>query len=552
MKHTYIILALACAPALHAQNLATEIKVDRTVVPEFVMAAKPYIAPQLLPVPDISARLTSAEYLQPGSVTRGIAALNAAPWRDSITATPYKGYASLGLFPKNYAATLGYRFMANADVQIGAWAQFLSQRYNIDTDAAAANKQSLGTDNITAAIDASVRTGSLGWLSAQAGYDYHKVQMEPSYSLNRIFADASWQGRNDIVAYGIHAGINTNSFKPSAGKDKANQADINLGGSVALAKGSDYPWLGIDIDARWLNASEETGGNQSHYSASPYFRFCRDGFSAKLGLLLSTATAADGDAHDTDTKKSKGMIAPNVRLDYAPERTPFAAYIGITGSQQLNPLFSYMLIDPYFSRFYAYDSSRTPLRVDAGINLGSFSGFSASINGAYANFRNWLMPRLSIISSFAPYDINAWKAEIKAKYAYRSYGEVALAYEVAGSNHDAFTWGEWHDSAKQHFSASVTATPITGLRVELAYKLRTGRKSAYLVPEQSPLAEEAYADLGKISDLSVEANYTVSEAWPIPVTFFARVNNLLNTKYNLISNLQGAPVNGLIGAAIQF
>lgn len=536
MKHHHtLLIAIGCAQALAAQDLATEIKVDRTVAPEFHMANKPYVAPQFAPLPDIAANPMPAEYLLPGTISRSIPTLAVAPWQDSIAPTPYRGYASVGLWPKNYGADLGYRFARTAKASAGAWAQVASERYDSER---LARKGSIGADNATIGIDGAVRTGLASWLSAKAAYDFWHVALpaDDSYNFSRAFAEGKWEGRTRRLAYRLGAGYGYYSSNPRGASESQSLGKAD--GGIAVFADSKVSVLGIDVSAQWLSSSAHGAPTKGLYSMIPYVRLRLDAFKAKLGVNVSTNTGGDN---------NHGLVAPEVRLAYAPARSAVAAYLNFTGMQRLNPVFDYLLLDPYALANRPFDSSRMPLKIEGALNLGSFGGFSAWINAQYGIFRDWLMPSST---GFMPWNFNSWKAGAGAKYAFTTYAEASVAYEVADSDTGLFTWGDWHDSAKQQLKASLAVTPLTGFRFAAAYTLRSDRKAiASPSSSEDPYAEE---NLMTLSRLDINASYTMSDVLSVPVTFFVNIDNALNSRHLGLSGWECAPFRAMLGASVQF
>lgn len=61
----------------------------------------------------------------------------------------------------------------------------------------------------------------------------------------------------------------------------------------------------------------------------------------------------------------------------------------------LNTLEDLYAYTPYMSGAYGYDMSSIPVTVDAGINMGPFSGFSIALELGGASANEWLMPAMA-------------------------------------------------------------------------------------------------------------------------------------------------------------
>ena len=102
MSSKSIIAAIALTTALSApaEDLKTEITVDRTIVPVEREASRiGSLTPRLLSSPVTMKQLTLADYTDPAAITRSIPTLDPASYADTLALSPYRGYASLGYFP---------------------------------------------------------------------------------------------------------------------------------------------------------------------------------------------------------------------------------------------------------------------------------------------------------------------------------------------------------------------------------------------------------------------------------------------------------------------
>jgi outer membrane cobalamin receptor len=88
-------------------------------------------------------------------------------------------------------------------------------------------------------------------------------------------------------------------------------------------------------------------------------------------------------------------------------------------------------------------------------------------------------------------------------------------------------------------NASLTVTPISALDVEVGYERRDGRKLVSLT--------ETY-DLKTADNLVLGAKYRINDQ----LNVWARLENMLNTRYYMISGLPAQGFSGLIGVGYKF
>ena len=539
-----------------AQDLSKEITVDRVVATEQKSVLKPTLMPTLVETGSEDVTLAPAEYLQPGTITNALKKLSAAAWADSIARTPYRGYASLGYFPAlNLGVNAGYRIIDKENLTLGAWAQYNGAQYKSDG-------VKMRNNYITADIYGAWRPNEDSRLGIDAMYDFSSI-LHPSWvdeannytrSTNAFKGYAQWSSRVSDFIYKVGFGGSIfkfgnakATFKDPQGNEfmPVKETSVKFDAMVGYVLGG-HP-LALDVDGQFLTSNAPNAGTLGQIQLKPNYTIEWRGFNFRLGANVGFGTGyAD----------KKVTIAPDVRIDWAPKKSIIAAYLNLTGGQQLNPLSGIYAQDAYCSPFISYMRSNIPISAEAGVNFGTVAGFSFGLFGGWAYAKDWLMPVLNFGATsipslpiwasayggtaYASCNVKSWQAGLRLSYEYGTLIKVSGMVATAGSNDANATWYAWLDRAKYVADASLRVTPIDPLDIEVAYSLRACRKAV------APKGETV--NLGNISNLSVGASYRITPA----LTVFARVENILNRHPLLISGLPGQGICGAIGVAYKF
>lgn len=558
MKTKITIALLAIAASASGQDLSTEINVDRTVLPEQRLSAKPSIAPSLLPLPQSDSELYMAEYLMPGAVSSLASRLPAAIWADSVGVMPYKGYATLGYFPAlNIYADLGIDLIRTRRTSLGGWLQYCTRRFKAD----GLNR---GGDYFTVGLDAAHRFGKNSRLSLDIDYSFANILRQrwpydadglpiipDMYSptlgqqSNEFTGIVAWESGIKMLQYDLKAGIKYFGFKDTTkidGNERCvDQTSFVFEANAGVARpNSSVRWAGIDIDGEVMR-SNRGFPTRSMFHLSPYYSFHANAVQGRIGIKASVGS-------------EKAAVAPDVRLAWAPRRKAVAAYLNFTGHKQLNHMATLFAINNQLNPYVAYGASNVPIEISAGLNLGSFGGFSLGINGAFAAVRDWLLPviianqalQLGIAQFSEHNNFSSWKIGANASYRLKEWAKLSVSYDVGGSNYGSApaSWYGWSDCAKQQFSASLEIKPIEKLCVGASYLLRTDRRLAMV----NPGSESTEINLGSISDLGINASYAISPT----INAFLHMENVLCRRYMLVSGIPAQKIHGLAGVSFKF
>lgn len=551
-----VAFCFICA-GVHAQDLSTEITVDRIVEPSQRMALRPALSPQLLSPQLQSGYPKAAEWLQPGTVTPLLTRLGAARWEDSIPHAHYKGYLGGGYFPAlNFGADAGYRFIDTSRAWLGGAFQYRGIDYSRDG-------YDLNHQEALLAFDGGFRPNDFSALTARLSYRYDRVQ-EPFFdddsaerfyytqTANDFEASAAWLSQPGRISYDIGMTVGNFRFTEASPSELAAQSDplsqtmvdfrIGVGISegergLAVALPRRY---GVDVEGTWQHTNT-SAGTLGLWHVKPYARFGRDSFKGRAGLNLSIASGAG----------TSLQIAPEVDLSYSPADKPFAASLALTGGKQLNFVRDLFALDPYLCPVASYGFSRVLMDLEASVVFGPVAGFEVEAFGGFALPREWLMPAVTSRRTyggtvFAGVNAESMRVGARMKYSFKSFFSLGASAECAHSEDGLMSWYRWRDSAKYVFAAWAEAHPMAGLEIGLRWDLRRCRSILEATGFEEVLTRAGRFDLGNASCVTAKASYVITPQ----LTAF--VNAEIHNKYLLISAMPAPTLTGLAGVSFKF
>lgn len=581
MKLQYISLACAMsaiALGASAQDLNTEITIEREVVPEERPATRIFSTPAIS-LPEVEVKkLNYSERVITSSLTPGISHLEPASYADYLETSPYRGYLDLGYFPVlNIGVSAGYRFIDNETTRLNGWLQYDGKTY--DGELRDATEASFRDHTVAVGVgfehyfDATSTLG-VGLRYAFTNFNQPSLQDDYSQNVNRLDASAHWHSFHNDISYNIGLGYGFFGF----GKDgivkslipdidalkavKENRFTLDGGVLIGLDEYNNSQ-IGADLEATFLNYNNmdilhsmaygdadvvrmlESEGSITHgvISLTPYYNYRNDNVNMKLGAKIEASINSGKVFH----------IAPDVELSWTPASL-FAAYVNFGGGEHHNTLGSLFDFTHYLAPMYAYENSHIPFTVDARLVFGAWKGFSMEVFGGYARANEWLMP--SVINSsdlmFDAINMRGWHAGIAASYKYRDMVSARVSYETAPQGEDKGYY-LWRDRAKHVVNASVTITPIKPLDITIGYEYRGNRVTYDCVGVKEDVIagyadDNVKCDLGDVNNLSVGALYRFTPAF----SAFARVENILNKKYDILYNIPSQSITGLVGITYKF
>ncbi|MCM1518873.1 MAG: hypothetical protein NC117_09555 [Pseudoflavonifractor sp.] len=581
MKRLYIsAIALLAAMSSAAQGLTKEIVIEKENVPREREATRLAIAPAIS-LPPVK---TKALKISDGGVTTEVPAwlttLEPAQG-DAITGqSPYRGYVSAGYFPNPIAGvSAGYRLMATKATALDLYGQFTFNRYKRDSPAGA--DVAIRRSALTIGALLRQKIGQSSMLNADIDWNLYNYNITTltanghNQHANNCNISLGWQSKAGVLDYHVTAGYGyfgfgnadtplfsyvrgTTDLKPL----KENAFNVTLGASTAA---SEVSTVGIDADASFvsynttgslfISADPVTlpvltvgdGFTRGAIGVNPYYSYAGDNVDARVGIKADFFIHSGKVVH----------VTPDVRLSWRP-----AAILGIwaeaTGGDEMNSLSSLFNDIPYMSAAIAPGhNSMIAYDIKGGFTIGPCRGFTGRVYGGYASARDWMMPtgatygnEGTLYHDVEAVNLKGWHFGVSAAYDYKGLAGIEAAFEMAPSDYDKGYY-MWRDRAKRLVSARLYGSPIKGLDLSLAYRLRADR-SSYGTPAPSAGQTTATAllrdDLGNVSSLDLNASYAITRQ----LSVFCNINNLLNGDWQECYGVTTAPINGLIGVGYKF
>ncbi len=583
-----LALGLAATSTAFGQGLHKEINVEQKIDPVKRDASRITVLPTLQ-LPAISRpQLSFSDKVVTTHVPNSITTLAPVAYGDKLYTSPYRGYAVLGLGAPLFNATFsaGYRAIDTDKTRLAVWSQYNGDIYREKiTDIVGGSSPehtnywrdhsaSLGTDLRQAIGENSALDASLDYT-----YAYHTNpigHMSYSQNISRANASALFSSKAEGLGYSVgahyqHFGMyhfdipDGYSYRLEDYPEKGVRQNLfGAEGSFALPFGETTE-LGLDINADFLRTgayltplypynnydkfAASTGGTSGLISLTPHLDFGSQTFKGRLGVQADITTGGGKTFH----------IAPEVMLAWTPSQI-IGIEVTAKGGSQLNSLASLYDISSNLSPFMAYGQSHIPYAFDGRLTVGPFLGAYLELFGGYAKANDWLMPIGDNIypgqGIYDRTDLSAWHLGAAVGYNYHKLFAFRASYETAPNDYD-HSYYEWRDRARHVVNAEMKLRPIEPLLVTLNWEFRSGRRTYYMQENYIGSVNDENAGvyylpeartLGVCSNLSLGAGYTVTDA----LTIFARGENLLNRRHDIIGGRIAQGTTGMIGASLKF
>lgn len=593
-RRTLLMAAALTAAAATAQNMSTQIVVERQIEPEYRQAVRPTgISPVAL-VPTVNApRLSSAPYSALARLNSTMAFLEPAAWGDTLYTSPYRGYMSLGYLPSfNTAVSAGYTFIKTSDTRVSAFARYLGNKYHAYRDDYEGLRQqmNLSHHDIQAGADAFHRLDRRNTLAATLGYAYGSTEMPELTRYNdvtakqgahRAYFTADWSHRGKVAA---DAGASVRYFGfakdvylwgASGGgvlfpEAPMSEALYNVHGDISATSGrwtarlrASADWQHHSPRARVLYAvpastEEDPNGAKFTYGQYDYHTNALYTFTPSVEVRSGSFTGVFGIRLDL----SRGglsktfYVAPDVRLDWQiSSRAALWARVG--GGKVLNTLEGLYAYTPFMSGVFGYDMSSIPVTLDAGATLGPFSGFTFALEAGGATAHDWLMP--AVANNTNCYEMTKVAGiHYRAAVAWDALRWITAHASVEGASHsDAEDDSDggyylWRDRARWQTNIGITLRPLQPLTVSVDWTLRTQRRAFELggasIFDLGFMYHKGDVNLGNINDISASAAWQFNDRLAIQ----AQLTNLLCRRYYIIPGIASARLGGTVGVSYQF
>lgn len=539
MKPYRLIAAAALAASLTAaaQDLKTEVVVERTVDPSLQNAVRPAgVMPAATLPPVVTPTLSTAEYSLLSPITRSLARLKAVAGYALPEKSRRRGYVSAGYFPTyNAGLQAGYHVDCSKSSALDIHGGFNGLSYK-GISADTANYKYNG-GNIGADFTAAFGHHSLLTLSAAYSLSTSATPLRSAQTRNAVTAAASWRSAAGGVDYEIAARGAFDRFgavtpvvevlTPLSGLSQLGYAlegrgSLPMDDNWGISLGIEADMLRSGADAAFL-ADPETLGN---FTLEPGVYYSLGEFRASAAPRVEYLLGGEG---------KHFSIAPAVNLAWTPSEM-FAIEAGATGGAGFNT--ARTAIDQWALTAGIIPGSRreVPLDAMATVTFGPWAGLSLSLDGGYSIAREVLMPSAcDALSPFALRDVKGWHAGARINYSHRYFNVYAGASHIPGAIGDDRGWYMNPDGANYVIDAGTFVRPLDRLKVGVDYEFRSGRHTSDTA-------------LGVMSNLSLRADYSISET----VDAFADFENVLCRRYLIVPGVHSQRLHGLAGITWKF
>lgn len=539
LKYTAALAALTLALGAAAQDITTEVVVERSIQPVERAATRPSGLTPTLTLPAVgTVTLSTASYTGLSAVVRSYTGLQ--PSRGAIVPAESlrRGYVSLGYFPAyNLGFAAGYRAIADERSSLDVHAAFNGYDYKAWDKADEKNSYNGGSIG----ADYSLRPNAHSLLTASADFTYASASTYYTAAQSRTAGSVhlGWQSDIQGLEYHVAANVDIDAFGDTHFElgsidtryDGLRQQlySFDLGAALPIGESNK---IGADISASFMHSDFDAGFGENASPTlgivhlRPYYGLQSDQVTASVGLNVDLFTGGDG---------SKVRVSPAIDLAWRP--APILALHAIaTGGTGFNSVRSQLDLCPLLPGFESYGRYRVPYDISGAIVVGPAAGFTATLAGGYARAKDVLMPGdNSLAQPLNLRDAKGWHASFALGYDHRIFS-IGASAEIASSDAAAGkTYYLWADGARWQIKAYSTVRPVKQLAVGVDYTFRSHRHTPA-------------ASLGCISDLALRATYSVSERFDI----FANVENILGRRYLITPLISSQKLHGLVGATYRF
>ncbi len=541
MKNIALLIAISAAASASAQNLSTEVVVDRTVIPAERGATRlGGLSPQLVRPAVEAIRLTPVDYTDLSAITRSYSRLSPAKGALAAEKSPYRGYAGIGYFPTlNLGVSAGYRFIDSERMSLGAALQFDGERYK-----PVAEQEAMQSYSARVGVGFGYRVNETSTATAGISYDFLRqgTYIWEPVTTGDFGIQLGWQSKAGIIDYAVNAALDFESNGDTRRYSDKMLIDLPYYTANGLgqqqyridAEGSarimDNSRAGLALEADFVHTSgleKGTDATLGTVGVTPFYQLSINNLTARVGVKVDFASGGEGGV----------SVAPEVNVQWDAAELA-SVWVTATGGEVMNSFRRMRQICQYQVFEAPFGRSRIPFRLDAGLNFGPFSGFTIGLFGGYVKAKEWYVLAYDMTMPFAAREISGWTAGVKLGYSHR-YFDIMASAQAAPSSY-SHRWVDFYDGARYVVDAEATVHPVDRLDITIGYEWRDRRFAAALPAERY--------GLGNKSDLRLSASYGITPA----VTVFARAENLLGHRYELLPYIPSQQQTGLVGVAVKF
>ncbi len=566
MKKLAIIFLLA-AVAAEAQDLSTEVVVDRTVAVDL---------PKAMPMGDVNAelvlphgaggRLQSVDYTVTGEYAPMVLQSRPLVFTGIAEPSKYRGYAWLGYFPAyNLGGGAGYRLLDSKSDCLGVAAAFDGASWHGPKWKDVKPTQRYNTIDLLADYRHSFNNGAVVYGNVLYGHDGLKLpfgnmssdkdspqsfdrfaveggvsrQGSVSYSGNIFYR--SFNVGKDVYIESQPGGVPTDGMHPGA-SDKhfgvKGHVGAEFGETSEIRMAVDAQYLDSKGYEMYVDRFEAVKRGEWLVDLNPTFSFRAGALGVRLGIHVDMSTPHS---------EFKLRVAPDAGLVWHVGKR-VEVYADFNGGQRFNTLYDQYNYSVFAPGVGIYGTSWTKIDAVGGLRLGSFGGFSADLHAGYSDTDDAVMTGITSSNMFRtglltiPGGVSGWRFGGKLVYRYGDKVSVSAGGDVY--SHDLYK-GYYlvRDNARATFDAEVAVKVNEAINVAASYSLRAGRYAYFVYPTMT----YKYG-LGNMSDLGLRCNYRLNEQMSV----FVRADNLLCRRYLVLPGVQSRRLHGLVGVSYVF
>ena len=603
MKRIYIsllIIALSVSTATAQQNttpqngqeLHKEITLEKDFVPEVKKATKKNVLPKVKKI-EATARTTVnySDWANPIEVPTSIPTMMPYGYRTAHNFSDKRGYLSVGGgMAANFVGSAGYRIIDTDKTTLGIWLQHNSTWAGKNSSKLISSdsqrlKQQFNDNFLGLDLKSRIKSGTLSFsaLGHLDSFNYYGSTDENWAENNKqLFTEfgtkAGWDDEINLnehpLLYNIGLSFNHAGYDKSLSRDvkaaKENLFNFTLGGEYTI---NENFAAGLEFQGDYVN--EFYNGNNNNYflfTASPFLRWENHAVKLRAGadILFGKPHLLDYDnEYDDDIDDTKLHVSPNVNIDFNLAEGA-ALYVNISGGKILNTLSSMAAQNRYSSPLGGYWNTFSPFDGEAGFKIGPFYGFSMKVFGGYGIFTGDLNGIvLQLISSdgeevlklmpseatqYIPFRTRGFKIGGEINYRYRSLIEAkaSIAYAPAPDELNVRDWNSGYpldglDGAPLVANIDLKVKPMRQLSFDLGMDIRTDRSQVLITTVMDDNDFDWY-EMDDVINLYAGASWRFDKV----VTLWARGNNLLNRKWDVMPGMGAQKFNVMAGVGLVF
>ena len=556
-----ISLLLAAAAALvttyqAAAQIDTEVKIRYEETPRLTELNKLRLTPVLSLPKTEQASLPFSSTNPSVTLPGNIATLDPAGYADTIYASPYRGYASIGFMPRfNLGASAGYNILNTDHTRLNAYFQYDGTSYRPDE-----MPKAIKQNTFTLGANVHQAVGKHSFIDAALDYTYSNYNTPlfdfERQSVNRFNASALWTYSTDNSVFGLGASYRRFSYgeafyKPNYDDELDPNEDMVNGHlfycttfnrNYSLRMNVDITHLGTSLRIPTRTVFGQPGFDKFSSTilrAAPAFRI-----TYSKSLLVDLGVGFEYDFGYAD----RFSISPDVQVTWLPSRF-FKLWGKATGGLRQNSMSTLYEVSRFSPAWRAFETSNIPVDAEVGLTLGAWRGLYAQASATFARANDWLMPYIGSSEgvTYKACDLSGMKFMFKAGYAFRHWAEINASLEMAPNSKETRGYYLWRDRAKTVVNADLTVRPISDLEINLEWNFRSGRHTTADMRTDNGL--EAYRiSLGTLNSFNAGALYRITPQWSV----FLRGENLFNHQSALIGLVPDQGRTGLAGVTYKF